>query len=166
LVQLTEAPVDSPNFDSLLQQLVDAVTHHVGRRTSTIDMFEQLDFIYQPSRNAAADLEHYVDAFGAEPVFAIERFGTRVAMVRLTADSPGLLFAEHLAGDQAILIFRVASLEEATAQITESGGRIGDRFEMPYGVGAQLILPGPQRLAIYEATHAERGRSITGRRDF
>jgi hypothetical protein len=77
---------------------VDAVTHHVERRTSPIDMFEQLDFIYQPSRNAAADLEHYVDAFGAEPVFAIERFGSRVAMVRLTADSPGLLFAEHLAG--------------------------------------------------------------------
>ena len=31
-------------------------------------MFEQLDFIYQPSRDAAADLEHYVHCFGAEPV--------------------------------------------------------------------------------------------------
>ena len=29
LVQLCEAPVDSPEFDSLLQQVVDAVTHHV-----------------------------------------------------------------------------------------------------------------------------------------
>lgn len=29
LVQLSEAPVDSPKFDSLLQQVVDAVTHHV-----------------------------------------------------------------------------------------------------------------------------------------
>ena len=129
-------------------------------------MFEQLDFIYQPSRNAAADLEHYVQSFGAEPVFAIERFGTRVAMVRLTAESPGLLFAEHLAGGQAILIFRVGNLEQAVERITESGGQVGDRFEMPYGIGAQLIMPGPQRLAIYEATHAERGRSITGRRDF
>ena len=129
-------------------------------------MFEQLDFIYQPSRDAAADLEHYVRCFGAEPVFAIERFGTRVAMVRLTADSPGLLLAEHLAGDQAILIFRVANLEETITEVRKDGGRIGDRFEMPYGIGAQLITPGPQRLAIYEATHAERGRSITGRRDF
>ena len=92
-------------------------------------MFEQLDFIYQPSRNAAADVEHYVNSYGAESVFSIERFGTRVAMVRLTADSPGLLFAEHLAGDQAILIFRVANLEEAVAQITASGGTsaIGSR---------------------------------------
>jgi hemerythrin superfamily protein len=29
LVQLCAAPVDSPKFDSLLQQVVDAVTHHV-----------------------------------------------------------------------------------------------------------------------------------------
>ena len=87
-------------------------------------------------------------------------------MVRLTADSPGLLLAEHLAGDQAILIFRVADLGEAITEIRKDGGRIGDRFEMPYGIGAELITPGPQRLAIYEATHAERGRSMTGRRDF
>ena len=126
-------------------------------------MFDQLDFVYQPSRDVAADVQHYTDSLGAEFVFAVERFGTRVAMVRLTVDSPGLLFAEHLAGDQAILIFRVANLEEAVAQITASGGQVGDRFEMPYGIGAQLITPGPQRLAIYAATHAERGRSITGR---
>jgi hemerythrin superfamily protein len=29
LVQLCDAPVDSPNFDLFLQQLVDAVSHHV-----------------------------------------------------------------------------------------------------------------------------------------
>jgi predicted enzyme related to lactoylglutathione lyase len=140
--------------------------HGLSRDISGHAMFEQLDFIYQPSRNVAADLEHYSSAFGAEVVFAVERFGTRVAMVRVTPDSPGLLLAEHLAGDQAILIFRVADLEAATVEITNRGGRIGDRFEMPYGIGAQLITPGPQRLAIYQATHADRGRSITGRRDF
>ena len=129
-------------------------------------VFERLDFIYQPSRNVSADLEHFRSAFGAEIVFAVERFGTRVAMVRLTPESPGLLLAEHLAGDQAILIFRVVNLEAALAEITSSGGKIGSRFEMPYGVGAQLITPGPQRLAVYEATHAERGRSLAGRRDF
>jgi hypothetical protein len=129
-------------------------------------MFEQLDFVYQPSRDVAADVQHYMDSLGAEFVFAIERFGTRVAMVRLTPDSPGLLLAEHLHGDQAILIFRVRDLEVAAHQIEERGGRIGSRFEMPYGVGVQLDAPGPQRLAIYEATHAERGRSLAGRRDF
>ena len=64
------------------------------------------------------------------------------------------------------MIFRVPDLEAAVREITGNGGQLGGRFEMPYGVGAQLITPGPQRLAIYEATHAERGRSVTGRRDF
>jgi hypothetical protein len=76
-------------------------------------MFEQLDFVYQPSRDVAADVQHYTDSLGAEFVFAVERFGTRVAMVRLTPGSPGLVLAEHLHGDQAILIFRVADLEVA-----------------------------------------------------
>jgi hypothetical protein len=129
-------------------------------------MFEQLDFVYQPSRDVAADVEHYTDRLGAEFVFSVERFGTRVAMVRLTPDSPGVLLAEHLHGDQAILIFRVPDLEVAVHQIEERGGDIGNRFEMPYGVGVQLLSPGPQRLAIYEATHAERGHSLAGRRDF
>jgi predicted enzyme related to lactoylglutathione lyase len=129
-------------------------------------MFSQLDFVYQPSRDVAADLEHYTRSLGAEFVFAVERFGTRVAMVRLTPTSPGLLLAEHLHGDQAILIFRVPDLEAAVYQIEERGGQIGSRFEMPYGVGVQLHSPGPQRLAIYEATHAERGASLSDRRDF
>jgi hypothetical protein len=42
-------------------------------------MFEQLDFIYQPSRDVAADVEYYTGALGAEFVFAVERFGIRVA---------------------------------------------------------------------------------------
>jgi hypothetical protein len=129
-------------------------------------MFEQLDLVYQPSRDVAADVEHYTTCLGAEFVFAVERFGTRVAMVRLTPDSPGLLLAQHLHGDQAILIFRVARLEAAVQEIEVRGGHIGSHFEMPYGIGVQLRTPGPQRLAIYEATHADRGASLAGRRDF
>ena len=42
--------------------------------------------------------EYYTGALGAEFVFAVERFGTRVAMVWLTSDAPRLLLAEHLEG--------------------------------------------------------------------
>jgi hypothetical protein len=69
-------------------------------------------------------------------------------MVRLAPEAPGLLLAEHLDGERAILIFRVANLETAVTEIAHRG-QIGGRFEMPYGVGAQLIT-WPQRLAIYE----------------
>lgn len=129
-------------------------------------MFQQLDFIYQPSRDVLADLGYYESALGAEVVFAIERFATRVAMVRLAPGAPALLLAEHLEGDQAVLIFRVADLRGAEERLANQGCGMGERFEMPYGIGRQLQMPGPQRLAIYQRTEPERGRSIEGRRDF
>jgi hypothetical protein len=63
-------------------------------------LFGSLDFLYLPSRDAAADMAHYVDGLGGSLVFAIERFGTRVAMVQLTQAGPPVLLAEHLEGDQ------------------------------------------------------------------
>jgi hypothetical protein len=56
-------------------------------------VFDQLDFVYLPSRDVAADIEHYTEKLGAEVVFAIERFGTRVAMVRIAPGEPELLLA-------------------------------------------------------------------------
>jgi hypothetical protein len=120
-------------------------------------VFDQLDFVYLPSRDAAADVARY-ERLGGECVFAIERFGTRVAMVRLTEGGPGLLLAEHLEGDAPILVFRVDSLTAVDEP--------GTQFEMPFGFGVELELPGPQRIAVYEATRRERGESLTGRRDF
>jgi hypothetical protein len=131
-----------------------------------VPLFEQLDFVYQPSRDVVADVAHYESALGAEVVFTVDRFATRVAMVRLTPRAPGLLLAEHLDGDQAILIFRVPDLAAAEQQLASQGCALGEPFEMPYGIGRQLQLPGPQRLAIYQLTEPERGRSVEGRRDF
>ena len=129
-------------------------------------MFDALDFVYLPSRDVAADVAHYVDELGAELVFAIERFGTRVAMLRLTPDPPALLLAQHLDGDAPFLVFRVADLEAAIAQLREDGAQLGERFEIPHGPGIELITPAPQRAALYQLTRPERVESISGRRDF
>ena len=128
-------------------------------------MFDRLDFIYLPSRDVAADLEYY-GALGAEVVFAIERFQTRVAMVRASADGPRLLLAEHLEGDAPILVFRVDRLEAAIDELRGGGIEPGSPFEMPFGHGVELKAPAPQRLAIYELTRPDRGEGLTGRRDF
>jgi hypothetical protein len=82
-------------------------------------MFEQLDFVYEPSRGVAADVEYYRGALGAEFVFAVERFGTRVAMVRLTSDAPGLLLAEHLEGAA-----RPAALDSGLRRTTQDLGPV------------------------------------------
>lgn len=129
-------------------------------------MFDRLDFIYLPSRDVAADVEYYTDGLGGEVVFAIERFQTRVAMVRATRDGPKLLLAEHLEGDQPILVFRVDDLDAAIAELQTRGVEPGPAFEMPFGHGIELKPAGPQRLAIYELTRPERGEGLAGRRDF
>ena len=128
-------------------------------------MFEALDFVYLPSRDVAADLDHFA-ALGAEQVFAIEAFETRVAMVRVTPDPPALLLAGHLEGDQPVLVFRVADLERVEAELAERGVEVAARFEIPFGPVIELSNPGPQRLALYEVTRPEVGERLEGRRDF
>ena len=129
-------------------------------------MLRSLEFIYMPSPDAAADARHVEEALGGEIVFAIERFGTRVAMVRLAAESPALLFAEHLEGERPVLVYRVDDLEAAAAQLRGRGCEVGDEFGIPHGPIRAVETPGGNRLAIYELTRPERAEQIAGRRDF
>jgi hypothetical protein len=125
----------------------------------------RLDFVYCPSRDAAADLAHWTGHLGAEAVFAVERVGTRVACVE-TGDGPAVLFAEHLEGDRPVLLYRVDDLDTAVAGLRARGVEVGERFEFPFGEGAELVNPGPQRTAVYERSRPDRGASLRGRRDF
>jgi hypothetical protein len=119
-----------------------------------------------PSPDAAADIRHFEEALGAEVVLAIERFGTRVAMVRLGEGSPALLFAEHLEGERPVLVYRVDDLDSAAEQLRERGCEISDEFEIPPGRVRKVETPGANPVAIYELTRPERLQSIRGRRDF
>jgi hypothetical protein len=129
-------------------------------------MFESLDFVYLPSREVEAELTQYSEELGAEVVFAIEAFGTRVAMVRLSEDAPRLLLAEHLEGDQPVLVFRVGDLEKTVTELEAKGVEIAARFGIPHGPGVELVTPGPQRIALYELTRPGADERLSGRRDF
>jgi hypothetical protein len=129
-------------------------------------MFDGLDFVYLPSRDVAADMIHFTRRLGAEPVFAIEAFGTRVAMVRLNPDPPALLLAGHLEGDQPVLVYRVADLDQAIAELGERDVKVAVQFEIPHGPGAELTNPGPQRMALYQLTRPAAEERLAGRRDF
>jgi hypothetical protein len=134
--------------------------------TEAHNMFDRLDFVYLPSRDVAADLAHFSVRLGAEVVFAIEAFGTRVAMVRLAPSPPPLLLAGHLAGDRPVLVYRVADLDRAIAELREREVELEARFEIPHGPGAELNNPGPQRVALYERTRPGADERLAGRRDF
>jgi hypothetical protein len=127
---------------------------------------EELEFVYLPSTDVASELERYVEELGAEVVWAIERFGTRVAQLRLTADGPKLLLAQHLHGEQPVLIYRVPDLDAAEATLVARGASVGERFGFPDGDAVEIDLPGPQRIAVFQRTRPERAASIVGRRDF
>jgi hypothetical protein len=129
-------------------------------------MFDGLEFVYLPSRDVAADLKHFTDQVGAELVFAIEAFGTRVAMVRLSTDPPALLLAGHLEGDQPVLVYRVADLTLTVGELEDRGVEIGKRFEIPHGPGVEIVSPGPQRLALFELARPDAPERLANRRDF
>ena len=128
--------------------------------------FDSLDFLYMPSRDVVADLAFYRDDLGGEVVFAIEAFGARVAQVRLSQDEPRLLLADHLEGEAAVLVYRVADLDAALAELERRGLTIDARFGIPHGPCAAVHTPGGQRLAVYELTRPEADQRLGGRIDF
>lgn len=101
-------------------------------------MFESLDFVYLPSRDVAHDLELFSLGMGGSVVFAIEAFGTRVAMVQLSDGPPPLLLAGHLGGDAPVLVYRVADLDGATDELSRRGLHVATRFGIPHGPGVEL----------------------------
>ena len=128
--------------------------------------FEQLDFLYVPSRDVAGDLAFFSDVLGGRVVFAIDSMGTRVAAVRLTEDPPLVLLTDHLEGDRPILVYRVPDLETALTQLEGRGWRREHTFEIPHGPICSFESPSGHRVAVYQLTRPEVGAHFEGRRDF
>jgi hypothetical protein len=129
-------------------------------------MFISLDFLYMPSRDPAAEARYFCETLGAKLVFAIEAFGARVAMVKLTEDAPGLLFADHLDGERPILVYRVADLDATVTELEERGCEVSTLFGIPHGPCAEITAPGGHRVAVYELTRPAAPQHLEGRRDF
>ncbi len=129
-------------------------------------MFESLDYVYMPSRDVAADMAYFTDVLGAHLVFAIDGMGARVAMFELTEGPPRLLLADHLEGDRPVLVYRVADLDAASAELRARGWAEGHGLEIPQGPVRSFAGPGGHRLAIYERSRPGIEESFEGRRDF
>ena len=128
--------------------------------------FQQLDFLYTPSRDVASDLVFFTEVLGGRVVFAVEAMGTRVAAVRLTAGPPLVLLADHVEGERPILVYRVADLEAALAGLEARGWQRQRTLEIPQGPCCSFQTPGGHRIALYELTRPEVVAHFNGRRDF
>jgi hypothetical protein len=129
-------------------------------------LFEQLDFIYTPSKDVAADLTFFQEVIGAEVVFAIEGMGTRVAALRLTDGPPLVLLADHVEGERPILVYRVGDLSASTAGLESRGWTPDARLEIPHGPCVSFRTQGGHRIALYELTRPGVVDHFNGRRDF
>jgi hypothetical protein len=128
--------------------------------------FEQLDFLYVPSRDVAADLGYFTEVLGGQVVFAIQAMGTRVAAVRLTEQPPLVLLADHLEGERPILVYRVPDLGAAMADLEARGWQRQHTLEIPHGPCCSFQTPGGHRVALYQLTRPEVADHFEGRRDF
>jgi hypothetical protein len=128
--------------------------------------FIQLDYLYTPSKNVAADREYFTRVLGAEAAFSIEGMGARVAMLRLAQGPPHILLTDHLEGDRPILIYRVADLDAAMADLKARGWKRKQALEIPMGPCCSFTTPGGHRIAIYELSRPEVIAHFLGRSDF
>jgi hypothetical protein len=128
--------------------------------------FEQLDFLYTPSRDVKADATYFTEVIGGRLAFAVESMGTRVAGIELTEGAPLLLLADHVEGERPILVYRVGDLDAALTELEGRGWEREGTFEIPHGPICSFRTPSGHRLAIYEPTRPEDGAHFEGRRDF
>jgi hypothetical protein len=128
--------------------------------------FIQLDYLYTPSADVAADMKYFVDVLGAEVGFAVEGMGARVALVRLTDGPPHMLLTDHLDSDRTISIYRVADLDETLKDLKRRGWKKAHKLEIPMGPCCSFVTPGGQRIAVYELSRPQVLDHFLGRRDF
>jgi predicted enzyme related to lactoylglutathione lyase len=126
----------------------------------------QLDYLYTPSTDVAADVRYFVDVMGARLGFAIEGMGARVAMVELTSGPPHVLLADHLDGERPILVYRVDDLKKATAELKKRGAKKLHSLEIPMGPCSSFVTSTGHRIALYELARPGVLEHFIGRKDF
>jgi hypothetical protein len=128
--------------------------------------FEQLDYLYTPSDDVAADARYFVDVLGGRLGFAVEGMGARVAMVELTSGPPHILLTDHLEGDRPIYIYRVGDLKKAAIALKKSGVKKQHSLEIPMGPCSSFVTPSGHRIALYELARPGVLDHFMGRKDF
>src|SRR6185436_10841060 len=119
----------------------------------------ELDFLYVPSADVAADATYWVNVLGARLVFAVEGMGARVAMLELGSSGPRVLLTDHLEDQRTILIYRVEDLVQTEKEQRSKGWKRGRSLEIPQGPVISFATPGGQRVAIYHTRPGQRARS-------
>jgi len=131
-----------------------------------VGAFAQLDYLYTPSNDVAADAKVFTEVLGGKLAFAVEGMGARVAMIELTDGPPHVLLTDHLEGDRTVYIYRVDDLRRAVTALKRRGLEDERRLEIPMGPCSSFVLPNGHRIALYEASRPGVLEHFLGRRDY
>ena len=125
---------------------------------ATASPFEQLDYLYTPSQDVAADARYFSEVLGGRVAFAVEGMGARVAKVELTDGPPHILLTDHLKGDRPVFIYRVAdlgmSLHELPLRVVERIVLVEDGAWDPE-LADVVQEPGPGKDSLLRRRHAQ-----------
>jgi len=108
--------------------------------------FGALRFLYVGSSDVGRDLEYYTEVLGAEKIWDLSSFGTRVAAVRI-CDGPPLLLAGHRPAPSCLPKDIDATAKELKRKGWKSESR---KFEIPNGPCYLFKDPSGNQLAIFQ----------------
>ena len=128
--------------------------------------FVQLDYLYTPSSDVAADARYFTEVLGGTLVFSIEGMGARVAKIELTDGPPHVLLTDHLDSDRPIYVYRVEDLDRSMSELKKRGWKKASTLEIPMGPCCSFATPSGHRIAIYELSRPEVAKHFDGRFDF
>jgi predicted enzyme related to lactoylglutathione lyase len=122
-----------------------------GSRVAATMPLGRLEYLYMGSADVAQDLAYYRDVMGAEVVWDVSEFGTRVAGVRLFAQGPMVLIAGHRRSPSLLPVFAVDDLDAVEKDLRKKGwAPEGGRFGIPDGDCYLFKDPTGNEMAIYE----------------
>ena len=112
--------------------------------------FGSLRFLYVGSADVGRDVEYYTGVLGAEKIWDLSSFGTRVAAVRI-CEGPLLLLAGHRPAPTCLPIFEVKDIDATAKALKHKGWKSeSGRFEIPNGPCYLFKDPSGNQLAIFQ----------------
>src|SRR5207253_3360204 len=103
-------------------------------------LFGRLRYLYMGTSDVQKDVDYYTKVLGAQKIWDISSFGTRVAALRL-GEGPLLLLADHRPAPSCILIFLVDDLQAVSKGLRRRAGNLKEnssRFPKDPATGSMI----------------------------
>jgi predicted enzyme related to lactoylglutathione lyase len=111
-----------------------------------------LRYLYMGTSNTQRDADYYTKVLGAQKLWDVSSFGTRVAALRL-GEGPVILLADHRPAPSCIMIYEVGDLKRASGELRKRGWKpLGEQFEIPEGPCYRFNDPSGNPLALLQIT--------------